>query len=36
MATNEEKDPSRWQPDEHNFGSLLMLSVTAGASLLVI
>jgi hypothetical protein len=31
----EQKRPLRRQPDDHNFGSLLMLSVTAGAFLLV-
>ena len=31
----EEKRPLRWQPDDHKFGSLLMLAVTAGAFLLV-
>jgi hypothetical protein len=30
-----EKHPSRRQPDENNFGSLLMLSVTAGTFMLV-
>ena len=29
------KRPLRRQPDDHNFGSLLMLAVTAGAFLLV-
>jgi hypothetical protein len=31
----EEKRPLRRQPDDHNFGSLLMLAITAGAFLLV-
>ena len=31
----EEKRPLRRQPDDHNFGSLLTLAVTAGAFLLV-
>ena len=31
----EEKRPLRRQPEDHNFGSLLMLAVTAGAFLLV-
>jgi hypothetical protein len=31
----EEKRPLRRQGDDHNFGSLLMLAVTAGAFLLV-
>ena len=31
----EEKRPPRRQPEDHNFGSLLMLAVTAGAFLLV-
>ena len=31
----EEKRPLRRQPDDHHFGSLLMLAVTAGAFLLV-
>ena len=31
----EEKRPLRRQPDDHNFGSLLMLAVTAGAFLLI-
>jgi hypothetical protein len=31
----EEKRPLRRQPDDHKFGSLLMLAVTAGAFLLV-
>jgi hypothetical protein len=31
----EEKRPLRQQPDDHNFGSLLMLAVTAGAFLLI-
>jgi hypothetical protein len=31
----EEKRPLRRQPDDHNFGSRLMLAVTAGAFLLI-
>jgi hypothetical protein len=31
----EEKRPLRQQPDDHNFGSLLVLAVTAGAFLLI-
>ena len=31
----EEKRPLRRQPNDHNFGSLLMLAITAGAFLLV-
>jgi hypothetical protein len=31
----EEKRPMRRQPDDHNFNSLKMLAVTAGAFLLV-
>jgi hypothetical protein len=31
----EEKRPLRRWPDDHNFGSFLMLAVTAGAFLLV-
>ena len=31
----EEKRPLRRQPEDHNFGSLLMVAVTAGAFLLV-
>ena len=30
-----EKRPLRRQPEDHNFGSLIMLAVTAGAFLLV-
>ena len=30
-----EERPLRRQPDDHNFGSLMMLAVTAGAFLLV-
>ena len=30
-----EKRPLRRQPEDHNFGSLLMLATTAGAFLLV-
>jgi hypothetical protein len=32
----EEKRPLRRQPDDHNFGSLIMLAITAGAFLLVV
>jgi hypothetical protein len=32
----EEKRPLRRQPDDHNFGSLLMLAITTGAFLLVV
>jgi hypothetical protein len=32
----EEKRPLRRQSDDHNFGSLLMLAVTAGAFLSVV
>ena len=32
----EEKRPPRRQPNDHNFGSLLMLAVTAGGFLLVV
>ena len=32
----EEKHPLRRQPDDHNFGSFLMLAVTAGAFLLLV
>jgi hypothetical protein len=32
----DEKRPLRRQPEDHNFGSLLMLAVTAGAFLLVV
>jgi hypothetical protein len=31
----EEKRPLRRQPENHNFGPLIMLAVTAGAFLLV-
>jgi hypothetical protein len=31
----EEKRPLRRQPDDHNFGSLVMLAVTAGGFLLI-
>ena len=31
----EERCPLRRQPEDHNFGSLMMLAVTAGAVLLV-
>jgi hypothetical protein len=31
----EEKRPPRRPPDDHNFGSLMMLAITAGAFLLV-
>jgi len=31
----EERRPLRRQPNDHNFGSLLMLAVTAGTFLLV-
>jgi hypothetical protein len=31
----EQRHPSRRQPSDHNFGSLLMLAVTAGTFLLV-
>jgi hypothetical protein len=31
----EERRPLRRQPEDHNFGSLMMLAVTAGAFLLV-
>jgi hypothetical protein len=30
-----ERRPLRRQPNDHNFGSLLMLAVTAGAFLLI-
>jgi hypothetical protein len=32
----DEKRPLRRQPEDHNFGSLIMLAVTAGAFLLVV
>jgi hypothetical protein len=32
----EQRRPLRRQPDDHNFGSLLMLAATAGAFLLVV
>jgi hypothetical protein len=32
---SEKRRPLRHQPNDHNFGSLLMLAVTAGAFLLV-
>jgi hypothetical protein len=31
----EQRRPLRRQPNDHNFGSLIMLAVTAGAFLLV-
>jgi hypothetical protein len=31
----EERRPLRRQPNDHNFGSLLMLSITAGAFLVI-
>ena len=34
-ARMEERRPLRCQPDDHNFGSLIMLAVTAGVFLLV-
>ena len=34
-ARMEERRPLRRQPDDHNFGSLIMLAVTAGVFLLV-
>jgi hypothetical protein len=35
LGSIEEKRPMRRQPDDHHFGSLIMLAVTAGAFLLV-
>jgi hypothetical protein len=35
MRKSQEKRPMRRHPDDHNFGSLLMLAVTAAAFLLV-
>jgi hypothetical protein len=35
MTTPEERRPLRRQPSDHNFGSLLMLAVMAGAFLLM-
>ena len=35
FAGVEEKRPLRRQPEDHNFGSLIVLAVTAGAFLLV-
>jgi hypothetical protein len=34
QRASEERRPLRRQPEDHNFGSLIMLSVTAGAFLL--
>ena len=35
LVAVDERRPLRPQPDDHNFGSLLMLAITAGAFLLV-